>query len=166
MITDDANVDAALANKTYEVRVDGAGDVNSGDVRIDLQDKQSKRIEFAMRDAATGLDVVKSFVLSADRYSADLEVKALRNGEAIPQVKLAVGPSIGDQSVSTYTFYSVAPEAVLNVNQSPVRHHALTIHNDEKSRDVLAVRGNVDWVGLGDTYFAMVAVPAKPVGSS
>lgn len=159
LVTDDAVLDAALANRTYNVTTEGMEAAQSGDFRVELQGNQSRRFDFAMRDAATGLEVTKSFVFSADRYSADLSVKATRGGAQIPRVKLAIGPSIGDQTVAAYTFYSVAPEAVINANQDPVRHHASSIHDDEETRGLLTVNGAVDWAGIGDTYFAMVAIP-------
>lgn len=162
LFTGDATADAALASGNYGVRIED-GEAEAGDFKVDLQDSQSRRLDFILRDSATNLEVTKSFVFSADRYSTDLDVKASRHGEAIPRLKLGIGPSIGDQTVSAYTFYSVAPEAVFSINQESVRHHASAIHGDEKSRDFLVAKGNVDWAGIGDTYFAMAAIPPARV---
>ena len=40
-----------------------------------------------------------------------MEISVKRGGAAVP-AKIRVGPSIGDQGIKHYTFYSVAPEAV------------------------------------------------------
>jgi YidC/Oxa1 family membrane protein insertase len=112
-----------------------------------------------MRDEATGLNVTKSIMFEGDHYSAGIEVKATHNGQPLPQAKLLIGPSIGDQGVAHYTFYSVAPEAIAFVGGTVERHQAATINH--KNNDLLKVPGAVDWAGVGDTYFSMVAVPAK-----
>ncbi len=79
----------------------------------------------------------------------------------VPQAKLRVGPSIGDQGVKEYTFYSVAPEAIGAVNAKVERHTAQGINENKNSPDRLAISGPVEWAGIGDTYFAMVVVPSK-----
>lgn len=163
LITGDAVLDASLADRNYDVRIE-EGQEDAGDFKVELGEGQSQRLNFALRDSAAGLEVIKSFTFSGDSYDADLDVKASRSGgEPIPRLKLAIGPNAGDQTVAAYTFYSVAPEAVFNINQEPARHHASAIHEDEKSRDLLISKGSVDWAGIGDTYFAMVAVPPAPV---
>ena len=58
----------------------------------------------------------RRFVFDAERYETDLSVLVKRGEQTIPQVKVTIGPSIGDQGVSYHTFYSVAPEAVAFVN--------------------------------------------------
>ncbi|MGA9996441.1 MAG: membrane protein insertase YidC [Pyrinomonadaceae bacterium] len=166
--TDDANVDAALASKNYKVNgVDG----ESGDVSINLADKDSKRIEFTLHDDATGLDVTKSITFYADRYSVDMEVKLTRNGQAVPQTRLLIGPSIGDQGVPHYTFYSVAPEGVAATSEGSVeRFVAAAVHKNEggwfsskrpEGTDKQIVHEAVNWAGVDDTYFGMVAVSPK-----
>ena len=58
-----------------------------------------------------------------------------RGQETIPQVKIAIGPSIGDQGVEYHTFYSVAPEAVGFVADKLERHLAAGINaQQEQSR--------------------------------
>lgn len=160
VLSGDASLDSVLTDRNYQVSVDGAV-ADGPETRVVLEPGQTKRIEFVLRDAATALDVNKSFVFTGDRYDIDLEVNARRNNENIPRLNLAIGPNVGDQTVAQYTFYSVAPEAVVNINGSPERHHSTTIHEDEKSADFLGLKGQVDWAGVGDTYFAMVAVPAN-----
>ena len=102
-------------------------------------------------------------MLDADSYVADLEVTIKRGGQVVPEARLRMGPSIGDQGVKHYTFYSVAPEAVAAVGEKVEveRHQAQTINENKNSPDHLTISGPVDWASVGDTYFAMVAIPGK-----
>ena len=157
----DPSLDTVLSGTNYVV--DGAGD-NTVDSEVTLIAGEKKRITFRLIDAATGLDVVKTIVLDADSYVADLELTIKRGGQILPEAKLRVGPSIGDQGIKHYSFYSVAPEAVAAVGADKVeveRHQAQAINENKDSPDRLALPGPVDWAAVGDTYFAMVAVPAK-----
>jgi YidC/Oxa1 family membrane protein insertase len=92
-------------------------------------------------------------------------VKVTRGGQTVPSVKLAIGPSIGDQGVPAYNFYSVAPESVAVVNGKVQQFQGSAIHSNESSRDRQLVSGPVDWAAVGDTYFAMAAVPPRPADS-
>ena len=104
---------------------------------------EKKRITFRLSDPSTGLDVVKTLVFDADSYSADLEVTIKRGDQVVPQAKIRIGPSIGDQGVKHYTFYSVAPEAVgavgrrrLSVITAPA-----AINENKNSPDRMAIAG-------------------------
>jgi YidC/Oxa1 family membrane protein insertase len=153
----DPTVDTLLRSTNYQVEgVDG-----SGDAELTLGQGEQKRITFLLNDKTTGLDVVKTIVLDANSYIANLEVTIKRGGQAVPQARLRVGPSIGDQGVKQYTFYSVAPEAVAAVGEKVERHQAHAINENKTSPDHLALPGPVDWAGVGDTYFAMVAIPSR-----
>jgi YidC/Oxa1 family membrane protein insertase len=154
----DASVDSLLISRNY--LVDGAGSDN-GDAELTLAPGEKKRITFLLNDAATGLDVVKTIVLDADSYIADLEITIKRGGQIVPQAKVRVGPSLGDQGIKSYTFYSVAPEAVAAVGDKVERHLAHAVNENKNSPDHLTVPGPVDWAGVGDTYFSMVVVPAR-----
>ncbi len=76
-------------------------------------------------------------------------------------MKVAIGPSIGDQGVGYHTFYSVAPEAVAFVGNKLERHIASSINSNHNSPDKLVLNGPLDWAGVADTYFAMVAIPPQ-----
>ncbi len=84
-----------------------------------------------------------------------------RGDQIIPQAKLKIGSGIGDQGIKHYTFYSVAPEAIAAVGDDVERHAAAAINANKTSPDRLSLTGPVDWAGVGDTYFAMVAIPSK-----
>lgn len=155
----DAAIDNLLASKNFKVEgVDG----ESGEARVEVKSGETKQLDFAMRDEATGLDVVKTFRFDANSYSVDLGFKLTRGGQAMPNAKLAIGPSIGDQGVPFYTFYSVAPEGVAVIGGKANLFYGTSIHGNEGSQDRQVVGGVVDWAGVGDTYFAMVAIPPKP----
>ena len=158
LVTGDAGLDAPLATRNYRLNgVDG----ESGEVYLELKPGETKRIEFVMQDPSTGLDVVKGFTFDADRYSVDLQTRLVRGNQPLPKAHLTIGPSIGDQGVPYYTFYSVAPEGVAIINNELSRLYASSINSDNK--DVLTLDGAVDWASVGDTYFAMAAVLPKPL---
>lgn len=155
----DSALDAMLATATYQIE---GVDTSSGDVNIDLASNEKKAVTFLLNDAASGLNVTKRITFDAASYSADLDVRITRGDQLVPQAKLEVGPSIGDQGIRKYTFYSVAPEAIASVGGKVARHPAPSINENKTSPDRLVVPGPIDWAGVGDTYFAMVAVPPRP----
>jgi YidC/Oxa1 family membrane protein insertase len=157
LATGDAAIDALLASSNYSIE---GVDPSTGDVELNLGQNEKKRITFLLRDANSGLDVVKTLVFDAANYSADLEVTIKRGGQPVPQAKVRVGPSIGDQGVKHYTFYSVAPEAVVAISDKVERHQAHAVNVNKNSPDHMALTGPVEWAGIGDTYFAMVTVPS------
>lgn len=157
--TGDNAVDAVLASATY--RVEGV-DTSSGDVAIELAPGEKRTVAFLLEDPATGLSVVKRIGFDAESYTPDLEVTLKLGGQVIPQAKIKIGPSIGDQGIKHYTFYSVEPQAIAALGGEVQRHAAAAINENKGNPDRLTVPGLVDWGGVGDTYFAMVAIPSKP----
>jgi YidC/Oxa1 family membrane protein insertase len=167
LFTDDASLNTILASKNYQIN---GVESNDGDLNIDLADGE-KRVDFVLHDEASGLTAIKSFNFRADRYSVEMTAKVTRNDQAIPQAKLVIGPSIGDQGIPHYNFYSVAPEGVAFAGGQVHRLAAVAIHKNEggwfsskrpEGADRENVGGSLDWAGVGDTYFAMVAVPSRP----
>lgn len=155
--TGDAALDATLSSSTYKVE----GVQESGDVDVNLAKDEKKELTFVLEDA-NRVQVRKKIVFDANYYETDLSLLVKRGDETIPQVKLVIGPSIGDQGVPHHTFYSVAPEAVAYVNGKLERHPPAGINGNSSSPDKLVLNGPIDWAGVGDTYFGMVAVPYKP----
>ncbi|HEU4932129.1 MAG TPA: membrane protein insertase YidC [Pyrinomonadaceae bacterium] len=155
--TGDAALDAALSSSTYKVE----GVQETGDVDVNLAKDEKKELTFVFEDA-NRVQVRKKIVFDANYYETDLSLLVKRGDETIPQVKLVVGPSIGDQGVPHHTFYSVEPEAVAYVNGKLERHPPAGINGNSSSPDKLVLNGPVDWAGVADTYFGMVAVPNKP----
>ena len=159
MFTGDTNLDSILLSRNYKIEgAEGSGD----EVKVALSPGETRSVSFQLHDSATGLDVVKTLKFDANSYSLDFNVIVKRGDQQLPQVKVKIGPSIGDQGVSHYTFYSVAPEAVVSVGGKVQRHPAPGINEAKNSPDRLVMGGPVDWAAIGDTYFAMVIVPAKP----
>ena len=179
LVTGDAALDGALASRNFKI---GGGSAESGDETIDVSGA-SKRIDFVLHDDATGLDATKSITFFADRYSVEIEVKLTRNNQPVPQVSLAIGPSIGDQGIDKYNFYLYAPEGIAVVNGAAQRINSVEVHSDRRNTGLInrllegisvkavvnkpvdheTVDGGVQWAGVGDTYFAMIAVPPKPL---
>ena len=176
--TGDTAVDGLLANRNYRTFGPNA---ESGDETINVP-TGSKQIDFVIHDDGTGLDVTKRLTFFADRYIAELELKITRNSQTVPNARLVVGPSIGDQSIEHYSFYSYAPEGLAMVNGSVNRINSQQVHSDRRNNGLFsslfewlslkspttkpvdrdAIDGPVQWAGVDDTYFAMVAVPARP----
>ena len=179
ILTGDAVVDSALASRNF--RTFGAN-AESGDETINVP-SGSQQLDFVIHDDVTGLDATKRITFFADRYSADVEVKLTRSNQPLPQAKLAIGPSIGDQGIDHYSFYLYAPEGIAVVNGEAQRINAVEVHADRKNTGLIShlfeglglksavpkpadretVDGQIQWAGVGDTYFGMIAVPAKPV---
>lgn len=176
IVTGDATADSVLAGRNF--KVSGS---ESGDTTIDVPNG-SRQIEFTVHDDATGLDATKRITFFADRYIAEIELKLTRNNQQVPQAQLAIGPNIGDQGIDHYTFYAFAPEGVAVVNGQVRRINALQAHSDRQSTGTInwilegiglkavvnkppdrePVDGPVQWAGVDDTYFGMIAVLAKP----
>jgi YidC/Oxa1 family membrane protein insertase len=150
----DATLDSLLANRNYQI------DGTSGDA-VTLKQHEDQSITMTLHDDATGLDVTKTFHFYADNYGIDLSSKVTRGGQPVPTVKLAIGPSIGDQGVPRYTFYSVAPSGVAVVDGKAQLYDPHKIHETKEHPDQQPVSGTIDWAGVGDTYFAMLAIPTK-----
>ena len=179
IVTGDAAIDGLLANRNFKA---SGTNSESGDATIDVP-SGSKQIEFTVHDDATGLDVNKRMTFFADRYVAEIELKLTRNNQAVPKAQLAIGPNIGDQGIDHYTFYSFAPEGVAVLDGQVHRINSLAVHSDRKSTGTInwilegigiksvvnkppdreTIDGNVQWAGVDDTYFGMIAVPAKPL---
>jgi YidC/Oxa1 family membrane protein insertase len=157
LVTGDAAVDGLLASSNYAI--EGVG--GAGDVELNLAPDEKKRITFRLRDSGSGLDVVKTIVFDAASYSSDLEVTIKRGDKVVPQARVRIGPSIGDQGVKRYSFYSVAPEAVAAIGDKVMRHQPHAINVNKESPDRMVLPGPVEWAGVGDTYFSMVAVPSQ-----
>jgi YidC/Oxa1 family membrane protein insertase len=156
VITGDNALDNILASSNYTI--EGAN--QAGDLEINLAANENKRITFLLNDPS-GLNIAKTLTFAGDRYSTDLEITLQRGTQVVPQVKLRIGPSIGDQGVQHYSFYSVPPEGVAFIGDKLERHHAASINENKNSPDRLTLPGALQWAGVADTYFAMVAVPSK-----
>lgn len=151
--TGDQNTDDFINQHNYQVSLNGDS--------VELGDGQSKQVDYVLKDEASGLEVVKSFVFHADSYVTDLQVKLTKNGQPVPNTKLLIGASIGDQGIKFHSYYHVEPEAVAFVNGAASRHQGASFTFNKDNQSSLAVDGNVDWAGVGDAYFAMAAIPAQ-----
>jgi YidC/Oxa1 family membrane protein insertase len=149
--TGDQATDASINERNYEVSVN--------EEIIELTDKQEKQIVFTLKDGS-GLEVTKSFVFRADSYVSDLQTKVTRSGQIIPNVKLLIGASLGDQGIPHHNFYHIESEAVAYSSGNVFRQQGASFTYDAQNLSSVPVQGNVDWAGVGDAYFAMAAIPA------
>ncbi len=153
LATGDQNLDAYLNQRNYQV--------SATQENIELSAGQTTKIDFVLKDAANGVEITKSFNFSADSYITDLQIKLTKNGQPVPNTKLLIGASIGDQGIPHHNYYHIEPEAVTFVNGRAERHLGTALVSGEKTEGNLAINGDVDWAGVGDTYFAMTAIPAQ-----
>ena len=151
--TGDANLDTLINDKNYIASVN--------DENLQLNGTDTKQIDYVLKDAANGLEVTKSFIFHADNYLTDLQVKVLRNGQPVPNVKLIIGASIGDQGIAHHNYYHIEPEAVVFNNGNIERHLAAGMIAKDAPNGQTIVSGDVDWAGIDDTYFTMLAVPSQ-----
>src|SRR5262249_18721909 len=133
--TGDATLDSVLASSTY--RLEGPN-TTGGDIDFNVGAGEKKQLTFVLEDG-TGLQVRKTIGFDGDKYATDLSFSVKRGDAAVPQVKMTIGPSIGDQGVSHHTFYSVAPEGVAHVNSKLERHTAASINGSSSSPDRLVL---------------------------
>ncbi len=154
--TGDPNLDSFLNQRNYQVSVN--------EENISLNEGEEKKIEFVLRDEASGIEAVKSFTFRGDSYISDLNLKVTRNGQPVPNTKLLIGASIGDHAINYHTFYHIESEAVASVNGDIERHQGYySFEYDANKNSTLAVNGNVDWAAVADAYFAMAAIPSTQV---
>ncbi len=159
IVTGRAEIDSALSSRNYQIS--GVED-NAPEARVSLNPGEKKTVEFLLNDPASGLEVLKRLTFDADHYTVKIETKLTQGGQPLTTAKMTVGPSIGDQGVPYYTFYSVAPEGVAAVGDDVIRVHAAEIESDKKSPQIRIVDGQVQWAAVADTYFSMALVLPQP----
>ena len=148
--TGDPSLDTLLNDRNYQIS-------ESADVNLD--GSSAKQIDFTLKSG--DVEVVKSFIFHADTYLTDLQIRATRGGQPIANAKLLIGTAIGDQNIKHHNYYLVEPEAVAYINNDTNRHAAYQIFKESKDTEgTLSIPGQVDWAAVGDTYFAMAAIPA------
>ncbi|MGE3467823.1 MAG: membrane protein insertase YidC, partial [Pyrinomonadaceae bacterium] len=158
LLMNDAALTSAANERNYELSV--------AEPEITLSGSQEQAIEFSLV-GDNGVEIKKSFVFRGDSYVADLAVTAKQNGQPIPDTKLAIGASIGDHAINYHTFYHTESEAVAAANGDIKRHWGnYSFTYDANGQASLSEKGPVDWVAMGDAYFAMAAIPATPVASA
>ena len=89
---------------------------------MNIAEGQTQKIDFVFRDEANGIEVTKIFIFKADSYVTDLQVKLTKNGQVVPNTKLLIGASFGDQGIAHHNYYHIEPESVTFVNGAAERH--------------------------------------------
>lgn len=153
LVTGDAALDNFINERNYQVSV--------SEDNIELNESDTKEVTYLLKDEAGGLEVTKTFVFHADNYLTDLSIKVLRNGQPVPNVKLVIGASPGDQGIEHHNYYHIEPEAVAFTNNGVERHNGASITDKKEDAGRQVVNGDVDWAGVGDTYFAMAVIPSQ-----
>jgi YidC/Oxa1 family membrane protein insertase len=172
VLTGRADLDSTLSTRNFVVN---GLDASAGNAQLDVKSGEQKSVELLLTDPSTGLEAVKRLTFDADSYVVKLETKVLQGGQPVPNAKLAIGPSIGDQGVPHYTFYSIAPEGVAAVGDGVTHLTGEQIYNSKEKPEIKkegqgsetvvteSFSGAVQWAGVGDTYFAMTLVLPTPI---
>lgn len=159
LVSNDLAINNLLASNNFRVS-GGSGDAQ-GDLTLNVQSGQPLEIDFLLNDPDRKIEVKKSFIFKPDSYIVDLKTQAARDGQPISDLKLAIGPNIGDQAVTHYGFYSIAPEATAEtVDNSTLTFTGAAVHGNKNSPDFEKANGKISWAGIGDSYFAMAAIPS------
>lgn len=155
IIVDDAAMTTALNDRNYQISIPESD--------VTLAPGETKTFDLTMT-GDNGLTVKKTFTFRADSYLADLALDVKQNGQVVPNTRLAIGASIGDQAIPHHNFYHIESEAVAEVGGDIKRHQGGAAFKFENGADraTLTDSGSVNWAGVGDAYFAMAAIPAKP----
>lgn len=155
ILTQDQTLDSFVNERNYQV--------SEGAETVTLEKGQEKQIVFTLSE--NGVEVTKTFVFRSDSYVADLGVKLTRNGQIVPNTKLLIGASIGDHGINHHNFYHIESESVANVGGKILRHQGYYSfeYKDNAKDSTLSDVGAVEWAGVADAYFAMVAIPATQI---
>lgn len=158
IVTNDAALNTALAQSSYAI-----GGASESESQITLENQTENRtLSFTLPANEAGLSVTKTLEFNSQTYVVNVKTSATRNGTPLTDARLVIGPSIGDQGINHYTFYSVAPEAVAVLgDERAVRHTAA--HIEDNNANSLTLNGSVRWAAVADTYFAMAAIPTSDV---
>jgi YidC/Oxa1 family membrane protein insertase len=155
LLTGDANFDAILNDRNYQI-------VGADSDEIVLNAGESKQIQLILQDSANGAEAVKTLTFRADDYVSDLQTKLTRNNQTVPNAKLQIGARIGDQGVKHHDYYALEPEAVAAVGDGSIERYRGADFAETNGGRVL-INGATSWAGVGDTYFAMAAIPQQPL---
>jgi YidC/Oxa1 family membrane protein insertase len=152
--TDDQSVNSSINDRNYQISV--------GDESVTLAPGEEKQIDFTLTDGS-GIEVKKSFVFRADSYVADVGITVKKGGQPVPNTRLAIGATVGDQNIDHHTYWGTESEAVAEVDGAPTRHLGPSFTYDATGKAAsLPQPGAIDWVAVGDAYFSMAAIPATP----
>ncbi len=154
LTTQDQPLDAFLNDRNYQI--------SEGSDTITLEKGQEKQIVFTLNE--NGVEITKTFFFRAESYIADLGVKLTRGGQIVPNTKLLIGASLGDQGINHHNFYHIEPETVANISGKIFRHQGYYSfeYKDGAKDSNLSDAGSVEWAGVADAYFAMIAIPSTP----
>jgi YidC/Oxa1 family membrane protein insertase len=167
ILTGRQDLDSEMASRNFVV---GGVEGGTTDAKLALKPGEQKTVEFSLIEPGGNLEVLKKLTFDADHYAVKLETKVLQGGQPVPGAKIAIGPSIGDQGVKEFNFYSIAPEAIVAVGDKSPEH--LTAHVDDKAAQIIENEDKLQvqkfdaparWAGVGDTYFAMALVLPQPI---
>ncbi|MFL6468437.1 MAG: membrane protein insertase YidC [Pyrinomonadaceae bacterium] len=155
LLTADQTINTFANERNYQL--------SATESEITLAPGEERKIEFLLA-GENGLEARKTFIFRADSYVADLGLELKQNGQPVPNTRLAIGASTGDHAINYHNLYHTESEAVAALNGDIKRHQGgYSFTYDANGQSTLADSGTVDWVAMGDTYFAMAAIPSTPV---
>lgn len=133
--------------------------ISTEESEIIIKAGEQREIGFVLTEKE-GIEIKKTFIFSGDSYVSDLKLDVRKAGKVI-DTKLAIGASIGDHAINNHNFYHIESETVASIDADITRHQGYySFEFDSNRRGTLSDNGMLDWAGVADAYFAMVAIPA------
>jgi YidC/Oxa1 family membrane protein insertase len=147
LVFDDASLTALAESEPYEVEVQGTGG---------SQDELSPPVDVVMRLRRGGLAIQKRYHFEDDNYLVDFSASFEKDGRPLAG-RVLLGQDLGPET-EHFLNPGIQLTAISNQAGKVVREGP-----PKDAQEVRKVEGDVRWVGLDMLYFAVVAVPPRPL---
>ncbi|MEZ5308231.1 MAG: membrane protein insertase YidC [Pyrinomonadaceae bacterium] len=150
----DAGIEKIANERNYKISEEAT--------ELVLKPGETKELVFSMNGPGN-VQAEKKFLFRGDSYVADVSVTVKKEGKVVPDTRLVIGPSISDQAIEVPSFYKPEPDAIYHTSTDESRQYAASAIPSGQKEGRMRINGDVQWAGVADTYFAMAAVPSKPM---
>jgi YidC/Oxa1 family membrane protein insertase len=146
MIFPDASLNTLANKEFYQVSIEGGQDTDAA---------LMAPVTVVMRLKRGDLSIEKRFRFEKDNYLVDLSMVCEKGGKAL-EGRFLLGQDLGPEQehfISSAKIEAVYYSAGKTRRESPPK--------DEK--EIRKIEGDVRWVGLDMQYFAIIAIPERPL---
>ncbi|MFM8394029.1 MAG: membrane protein insertase YidC, partial [Acidobacteriota bacterium] len=154
-IPSDSGLEQLLNSARYEIR-----DLPESEIKLGRGEKRSINFTYV----GQGVEATKTILFRAigtddsSGFDFDFQATVKRNGSPV-EAFIVIGPNFGDQNVRDISTYKHAPQLTYAMGTSVERENADAL----KETPVAPVESPVTWAAVDDNYFAMAAIPPRPV---
>lgn len=151
----DTTLEQLLNSSRYEIR-----DLTESEIRLGPGQKRTINFTFV----GQGIEATKSIVFRSvgtddgSGFDFDFQASVKRNGSPV-EAFIVIGPNFGDQNVRDINAYKHAPQLTYAMGTDVERENAEGL----RETPVAPVEAPVTWAAVDDNYFAMAAIPPRPV---